>query len=117
MPLWGTRGVELRLDQLLDMHQALANSNTTVAVATPNFGSHKPMLHLWLKIGFGTLFALSALTLVGCFSLAFAGGWVGRYASLVEMLGFISFCGCIVFGLVCIFLFRDVLTNRTRSQK
>lgn len=108
--------MELRLNQLFDMHETSANSNATVAVAATDFQSHKPMFHLWLRVSVGILLVICILTLMTCFSLAFAGGWVGRYATTVETLGFLSFLGCVVFGLASLFLFRDIVFKKGRSD-
>jgi hypothetical protein len=58
------------------------------------------------------LLGICLASLYGCFSLSFAGGWVGRYARLLETAGLISVIGVVFFGFLGLWLFRDIFFKR-----
>ncbi len=74
------------------------------------------MRRTWLKVFVLIIFAVSALTFMACYSLAFAGGWVGRYASTIELLGFVSFFAAGISGAACLYMFRDKLSGIGRPR-
>lgn len=77
------------------------------------------MLHIWIRrIAFVCL-GTSLLLLYACFSLAFAGGWVGKYAHVIELVAFFTILSASISGAVVLYLHKGFLFNgasRTRRD-
>ena len=63
------------------------------------------------------LFGLNAVVLFVCGTLAFAGGWVGPYAPVIEPLGAASSLGSLIFGLATGCCLRDHAAGKTGPKK
>ena len=71
----------------------------------------------WLRNAVLVLVGLNAGVVLMCGTLAFAVGWVGPYAPVIEPLGAASSLGSLIFGLATGCCLRDHAAGKTGPKK
>jgi hypothetical protein len=104
--MWRFGRMGFRSYQLCILPKNITHSSPAIALTSPSIYSFTAMFHFRLRGVILVLLGTSIVVFAICFSLAFAGGWVGQYAPMIEGAQMSSFFGCILFGPASIYLYR-----------